>query len=152
MRILVDADATPAVIKEILFKTSNRLKLKVILVANQKMRIPKSDLIENIVVSSGFNVADDHIVDIVQEGDLVITSDIPLAERVINKNSFVFTPRGEILDDENIGERIAMRNLMEELRSGGIDSGGPPPFGKKDKEEFTRQLDKFLTRQLKSSQ
>lgn len=151
MKILVDADACPGVVKEILFKVSKRLSLPVILVANQKMRTPTSKLIENIVVSSGFNVADDHIVEICDSGDLVITSDIPLAERVINKSGFVFTPRGDILDEENIGERIAMRNLMEELRSGGIDSGGPPSFSKKDKEEFTRQLDKFLTKRLKSS-
>ena len=149
MKILVDADATPGVIKEILFKTSTRLNIKTILVANQKMRIPNSEFIENIVVSSGFNVADDHIVEIANEGDLVITADIPLAERVIKKNGFVLTPRGDVLDDDNIGERIAMRNLMEDLRSGGIDSGGPPPFTKKDKEEFTRQLDKFLTKQLR---
>lgn len=149
MKILVDADATPGLVKKILFKTSNRLKIKLIFVANQKMRIPKSELIENIVVSSGFNVADDHIVEIVNPGDLVITADIPLAERVIKKNGFVLSPRGETLDDDNIGERIAMRNLMEELRSGGINSVGPQAFTKKDKEEFARQLDKLLTKQLK---
>ena len=148
MRILVDADATPAVVKEILFKTSSRLSIKTILVANQKIRIPKSELIENIVVSSGFNEADNHIVEIVEKGDFVITADIPLAERVINKNGFVLTPRGEVLDEENIGERIAIRNLMEELRSGGVETGGPPSFDKKSKEEFARQLDKFLTRHL----
>ena len=151
MKILVDADATPVAIKEILFKTAKRLSLKTILVANQKMRVPSSELIESIVVESGFNVADDYIVEIAIESDLVITSDIPLAERIIQKNGFVITPRGEILDEDNIGERIAMRNLMEELRSGGVESGGPAPFTKKDKEEFARQLDKFLTKQLKST-
>lgn len=149
MKILVDADATPVAIKEILFKTSKRLNLPIVLVANQRMRIPKFDLIENIVVEAGFNVADDHIVDICEIGDLVITSDIPLADRIVKKDGFVITPRGEVLDEENIGERIALRNLMEDLRSGGVETGGPSSFTKKDKIEFAQQLDKFLTKQLK---
>ena len=150
MKLLVDADACPGPVKAILYKTSERLNLKVILVANQNMRIPKSNLIELIIVSPGFNEADNHIVEITEPGDLIITSDIPLAERIIRKHGLVLTPRGKILNEENIGERIALRNLMEELRSGGIDSGGPSSFSQKDKQEFSRQLDKLLTRQLKS--
>ncbi len=149
MKILVDADATPKEVKEILFKTSKRLKLNLILVANQKMKTPKSELIKSIVVAQGFDEADNYIVEILEKGDLVISADIPLADRIIEKNGFVLTPRGNILDEDNIGEKVAMRNLMEELRSGGMESGGPPPFNKKDKVKFSRELDKFLTKQLK---
>ncbi|RLD11952.1 YaiI/YqxD family protein [candidate division KSB1 bacterium] len=148
MRILVDADACPAVVKEILFKTSKRLKLHVILVANQFMRTPASEYISNVVVAEGPDEADDRIVDIVQPDDLVVTADIPLADRVIKKGAVVLDPRGTLLTTENIGERLATRNLKAELRTWGIDSGGPASYGSREKQEFANQLDRFLTRVL----
>ncbi len=149
MRILVDADACPVVVKEILYKTSKRLNIEVILVANQRMRIPVSELVRIIVVSEGPDEADNHIVEIMEAGDLIISADIPLADRVVRKDGVVLDPRGEFLTEENIGERLAMRDLMEKLRSGGMETGGPNTYGKKDKQEFANQLDRYLTRVLK---
>jgi len=149
MKILVDADACPGVVKEILYRTSKRLKLVVILVANKYMRFPQSDLIKFILVKEGPDEADNHIVEITDSGDLIISADIPLADRVIKKGGIVLDPRGIFLDEENIGQRLAMRNLMDDLRSGGMETGGPNSYGIKDKQKFANQLDRFLTRVLK---
>lgn len=149
MKVIVDADACPRVVKELLFRTSERLNVELILVANQKMAVPESDFIKSIVVAEGPDIADDHIVEIMQAGDLIISSDIPLADRVIKKKGFVLEPRGSFLTQENIGQRLATRDLLEELRSGGMQTGGPDGYGKKEKQEFSNQLDKFLTRALK---
>lgn len=146
MKILVDADACPGVVKEILYKTSKRLKLTLILVANQYMRFPQSDQIQLIVVNEGPDEADNHIVEIMKSGDLIISADIPLADRVIHKEGFVLDPRGVFLTKENIGQRLAMRNLMYDLRSGGMDTGGPSSYGNKDKQKFANELDRFLTK------
>ncbi len=151
MRILVDADACPGAVKEILYKTSKRLKLELIFVANQYMRLPKSELIRNIIVAEGPDEADNHIVEIMKSSDLIISADIPLADRVIKKNGVVLDPRGIFLTEENIGQRLGMRNLMDYLRSGGMETGGPDSYGNKDKQEFANQLDRFLTRVLKNS-
>ena len=151
MRIIVDADACPWAVKEILYKTSKRLNLELILVANQYMRIPESELICSIVVAEGPDEADNHIVEIMEAGDLIISADIPLADRVVKKDGVVLDPRGTFLTNDNIGQRLAVRNLMDELRSGGMDTGGPSAYSNKEKQEFANQLDRFLTRILKNS-
>jgi uncharacterized protein YaiI (UPF0178 family) len=150
MRIIVDADACPGPVKEILYKTSERRELDLILVANRYMRIKDSERISCVVVAAGPDVADDHIVEILEAGDLVISADIPLADRVIKKAGVVLDPRGTFLTKENIGHRLAMRNLMDDLRSGGMETGGPASYGKREKQEFANQLDRFLTRALKA--
>ncbi len=149
MKILVDADACPAVVKEILYKTSRRLKLEIILVANQFMRTPSTEQIKSIIVAEGPDEADDRIVDLMQPGDLIITADIPLADRVIKKGGVVLDPRGDLLSEENIGERLAMRNLLDELRTTGLQTGGPGSYGAREKQAFANQLDRFLTRMMK---
>ncbi len=150
MKILVDADACPVAVKDILIKTSKRLDLQLIFVANQFMRLPKSDLIQCIVVPNEPDKADDHICDIMQADDLVISADIPLADRVIKKDGVVLDPRGSLLTKDNIGERLSMRNLMDELRSSGIETGGPRSYGKRERQDFVNQLDRFLTKVLKN--
>ena len=148
MQIWVDADACPRVIKEILFRFADRLKVSVILMANSALRTPPSPYVTAIQVSAGFNVADNHIVQKVQPGDLVITADIPLAAEVIKKGGSALNPRGELYTEDNVYEYLSMRNLMQELRSGGEISGGPPPFSIKDRQAFANQLNRFLTRQV----
>ncbi|BCS88497.1 YaiI/YqxD family protein [Pseudodesulfovibrio sediminis] len=149
MRIWVDADACPNVVKEIIFKAAARCEVRVTLVANIPLRVPTSPLFDSIVVSEGFDEADKEIARQVQPGDLVITADIPLADAIVAKGATGLNPRGELYTEENIKGLLRMRNLMEELRSGDMVHGGPPPFGPKDKQGFTNQLDKFLTRNAK---
>lgn len=149
MHIWVDADACPNIIKEVLFKTALRREITMTLVANAMISVPPSPLIDTIRVSAGFDVADDEIARLVQPGDLVITADIPLADKIVDKEATGLNPRGELYTEDNIKGLLRMRNLMEELRSGGMVSGGPAPIGPKDKQEFTNQLDRFLTRNTK---
>ena len=145
MKILIDADACPRPVKEILFRASERLKIRLILVANQPMAAPASDLISSETVGAGFDIADDRIVELVVEGDLVVTADIPLASRVIGKNGRALNPRGELYTKDSIREKLVMRNLMSELRDGGlIEGGGPAPFAQKDTLRFAQSLDRFL--------
>lgn len=146
MKIYVDADAMPVVIREILFRAAERTEIPVILVANVPIRIPASSLISCVVVPSGPDEADDRIVQMVAAGDMVITSDIPLASRVIDKGGLVTDSRGLLYSQDNIRERLAMRNFMEDLRSSGIDTGGPSAFSPKDRQAFANQLDRILTR------
>ena len=146
MQIWVDADACPGVIKEIIFRAAERRQIQTTLVANQMLRTPPSKFIRAIQVPSGFDVADAHIVEQVQPGDLVITADIPLASLVIGRGGHALNPRGEMYTTANIRERLAMRNFMEELRSAGVDTGGPAAFGQADRQAFANQLDRFLTR------
>ena len=146
MRIWVDGDACPAVIKDILFRAAIRTKIPLTLVANQPMHIPRSDLISILTVPSGLNVADEKIVELLDPGDLVITADIPLAAHVVNKGGTALDPRGELYTDENIGERLTMRNLMDELRGGGMVGGGPAPFSGNDRQAFANQLDRILAK------
>ncbi|MGL1934274.1 MAG: YaiI/YqxD family protein [Fibrobacterales bacterium] len=146
MKIYVDADACPKPVKEILYRVSDKRALKLVLVANSYMRVPLSTLIESIVVSAGADEADDKIVELVEEGDVVITADIPLADRIIKKKGIVLDPRGELLDDNNIGQRLGVRNLLDELRTEGMDTGGPSAYGPKDKQKFANQLDRLLTK------
>lgn len=151
MQIWVDADACPKGIKEILYRAAERQKTLLILVSNQPLRIPASPYINVIRVSSGFNVADDKIVQQIKSDDLVITADIPLAAAVVEKGAYALNPRGEFYTLENIHERLAVRNLMNELRSNGIDTGGPSTFNQSDHQAFANQLDKFFYKSLKAS-
>jgi uncharacterized protein YaiI (UPF0178 family) len=149
MQIWIDADACPKPIKEILFRAADRVKTSLVLVANQPMQVPPSAYIRSMVVASGMDVADATIVELLQPGDLVITADIPLAAQVVDKGGHALNPRGELYDADNIRERLAMRDLMDELRGSGIDTGGPPPFNKQDRTAFANQLDRFLASQIK---
>lgn len=146
MKIWVDADATPVVIKDILFRAAERTGIHLTLVANQPMRIPKSSLIDFILVEAGFDVADNEIVRRLSPGDLVITADIPMAADVIEKGGSALDPRGEMYSPDTIRSRLNMRDFMETLRSGGVVTGGPPALGPSDKKAFAGELDKFLTR------
>lgn len=146
MRIWVDADACPNVIKDILFRLAERKQLSLTLVANQFLTVPPSKVIRVVQVSGGFDVADNYIVEHIQEDDLVITADIPLAAEVIAKHAHALNPRGELYTKENIKERLAMRDFMEEMRSAGQVLGGPSPLGQRDKQEFANALDRFLAK------
>ena len=146
MQIWVDADACPREIKELLFRAATRRKVNVTLVANQQMHTPKSDYIDIIVVPAGMDVADRRILERVAPGDLVITSDIPLAADVVAKGGQALNSRGELYTDRNVGERLAVRNMLDELRAGGQITGGPPNFSAKDKQAFANQLDRWLTK------
>jgi len=147
MQIWVDADACPKVIKEILFRVAERAKIIVTLVANQSLIIPPSEYIKSIRVSSGFDVADNYIVQQTEKGDLVITADIPLAAEVIEKGGHALNPRGELYSTETIKQKLVMRDLMDELRgTGEIMGGGPAPLNQRDRREFANQLDRFIAR------
>ena len=144
MHVWIDADACPGQVKEIIFRMSDRTGLSVTLVANQSIAVPKSELIECIVVAHGADVADSHIVDQMSAGDLVVTADIPLAARVVEKGGTAIDVRGETLDKATIGSRLAMRDLMESMRSSGMETRGPKPFGQKDVQAFANALDRIL--------
>jgi hypothetical protein len=146
MHIWVDADACPAVIKEILFRAARRTGLPLTLVANHPMRIPPAPRIHFLQVAAGPDVADNEIVKRLQPGDLVITADIPLAAQAIEKGAYALDPRGELYSVDNIRERLTMRNFMDELRSSGIDTGGPAALNQKDRQAFANRLDRFLAR------
>ena len=146
MKIWVDADACPVVIKEILFRAAERTGVELTLVANQPVRIPPSRHIRFIQVAAGFDVADDEIVKRLEAGDLVITADIPLAAEAIEKGAHALNPRGELYSVDNIRARLNMRDFMDTLRSSGIDTGGPPALGQGDRKTFANHLDKILTR------
>ncbi len=146
MQVWVDADACPGEIKELLFRAAKRRKVKVTLVANQKIRTPVSEYVDCIVVKLGLNVADQRIVELLEPGDLVVTADIPLAADVVAKGGQALNPRGELYSDDNIGERLAVRNMLDELRGVEEITGGPPSFNAKDKQAFANQFDRWLTK------
>ncbi|MBY0517311.1 MAG: YaiI/YqxD family protein [Bacteriovoracaceae bacterium] len=146
MRIWIDADACPKVIKEVIFKVSDRLKIPVTLVANSQMFIPPSPRINLIQVPKGADVADQYIVNHCEASDLVVTADIPLADFIVKKGATATNPRGELYTEENISERLSVRDFMKELRDSGVETGGPSIFGPKDKESFTNSLNKILTK------
>ncbi len=146
MQIWVDADACPGVIKEIIYRAAERRQIQTTLVANQMLRTPPSKFIRAIQVPSGFDVADRHIVEQVAAGDLVVTADIPLASLVIGRGAHALNPRGELYTTATIQERLSMRNFMEELRSAGVETGGPSSFSQADRQAFGNQLDRFLAR------
>jgi uncharacterized protein YaiI (UPF0178 family) len=145
-RIWVDADACPRVIKDILYRVADRAEIEVVLVANQALATPPSRFIRSVQVSGGFDVADNHIVQRSQAGDLVITADIPLAAELVEKGARVLSPRGERYTRENIGQRLNMRDFMDTMRASGLDSGGPPPLSNADRKAFADQLDRLVAR------
>jgi len=146
MKIWVDADACPVVIKEILFRAAERTGVQLTLVANQPVRIPPSRCIKFLQVASGFDVADNEIVKRLESGDLVITSDIPLAADVIEKGGYALSPRGELYSTENIRARLNVRDFMDTLRASGINTGGPPVLSKSDRKSFADHLDSLLAK------
>jgi uncharacterized protein len=146
MQILVDADACPNIIKEILFRVALRAKIQLTLVANQTLRTPPSPYIRSVQVPQGFDVADNSIAQQVECGDLVITADIPLAAQVLARGGHALNPRGEFYSRENIEEHLTMRNFMDGLRSSGAQTGGPPALSHSDRQAFTNQLDRFLAK------
>ena len=143
-QIWVDADASPKVIKEILYKACERTKTNMILVANQLLETPRSRYIRSVQVASGFDVADNYIVENSNKGDIVITQDIPLAAELVAKGCVVLNPRGERYTKENIRQRLNMRDFMDSLRSSGVQTGGPDAFSKKDRMTFANALDSVL--------
>jgi uncharacterized protein len=150
MHIYIDADACPQGIKDAIYKICRRLKLPLILVANQYMSIPQCELFSFIQVGAGADVADARIVELVVAGDLVVTQDIPLADLIVQKDAFAISPRGVLFTDANIKERLSVRDFMTELRSFGVETDGPAPFTDKDRQNFTNQVDRFLTKQLRN--
>jgi len=150
MRIWVDADACPGPIKEMLFRAAVRTQTRLTLVANQIMRVPKSEWIDSVLVPEGPDVADERIVELLEPGDLVITADIPLASNVVAKGGVALNPRGELYTEANIGECLAVRDLMTELRGAGEVTGGPAGFNAKDKQAFANQLDRWLSAQRRT--
>ncbi len=144
MHIWVDADACPAVIKDILFRAAERVACPLTLVANQGLRTPPSRYIRSVQVPQGFDVADHYIHQQVTAHDLVITADVPLAALVVDKGAVALNPRGEAYTAETIRQRLSMRNFMEELRSSGIQTGGPAPLNQADRQAFANALDKWL--------
>lgn len=146
MQIWIDADACPTVIKDIVFRAAERLEISTTLVANRMLRTPPSRFIRAVQVPAGFDVADRHIVDQVEPGDLVITADIPLAAAVLERDAHALNPRGEMYSAANIAERLSMRNFLEELRGSGVQTGGPAAFSAGDRQAFGAALDRFLAR------
>lgn len=151
MKIWVDADACPVMIKEILYKAAERTQLQLTLVANNHFRIPKSSCIAFLKVPHGQDVADNKIAEKLEPGDLVITGDIPLAARVVEKGGLALNPRGEIYSEENIKERLSTRDFLDSLRSCGVETGGPPGLSPRDKQAFANSLDQLLNKYRNNS-
>lgn len=149
MKIWIDADACPRVIKEIIFRASERLEVEVCLVANKPLTKHNSRFVTSVVVPEGFDVADDYIAEHATPQDLVITADIPLAARVVEMGGVALDPRGELYTEENVGERLSVRDLMQELRGEGLVQGGPGQFGLVDRQRFASSFDRTLTRLIK---
>ncbi|WP_279143340.1 YaiI/YqxD family protein [Photobacterium phosphoreum] len=149
MKIWVDADACPNVVKEILFRAADRAKINVTLVANQYIRTPPSPFLRSIQVEQGFDVADNYIVQECEVGDLVITADIPLADELITKGAHALNPRGELYTKDTIKQRLQMRDFMETMRSSGVQTGGPSALTQADRQNFANKLDAFLAKNHK---
>ena len=148
MKLLIDGDALPNLLKPILLKQIEKHGIETYVIANKRIFLGASEYVEYIVVDAGADVADDRIVEMLSEGDLVITADIPLADRVIAKEAHAIDHRGELYSKENIKQYLAMRNLMEKIRESGELTGGPKPFTKKDAEHFANQFNAFLQKYL----
>jgi hypothetical protein len=146
MKIWVDADACPKVIKEILFRVADRTKTELTFVANQWLQVPRSDFINIVQVERGPDVADDEIAARCAPGDLIVTADIPLAARVVEKGALALDPRGKLYDAENIKQILSMRDFMDSLRGSGIETGGPDGFGQRERQNFANLLDRILAR------
>lgn len=151
MKIWVDADACPGVIKDILFRAAARTGMSLTLVANQPVRVPRSPNISMVQVGAGFDVADNEIVKRLEAGDLVITADIPLAAEAVEKGAYALNPRGELYTSDNVRARLNMRDFMDTLRSSGVDTGGPPALNKRDRQAFANQLDALLARATRAT-
>ncbi|AHM75237.1 YaiI/YqxD family protein [Yersinia hibernica] len=150
MQIWVDADACPNVIKDVLFRAADRTSIMVTLVANQPLKTPPSKFIRTLQVASGFDVADNEIVQRVEKNDLVITADIPLAAEVIEKGGIALNPRGERYTPDTIRERLNMRDFMDTMRASGIQTGGPNTLNQRDRQQFANELDKWLQQARKA--
>jgi len=144
MQIWIDADACPRPVKEIVFRASRRLAIPVVLVADRPVRTPASKLVTSVVVERGEDNADTWIVESLQAGDLVITADVPLAARAVERGATCINPRGELYTEENVRSSLSVRDFMAELRDSGIETGGPPPFGPKDVQRMANALDRIL--------
>jgi uncharacterized protein YaiI (UPF0178 family) len=151
IRLWVDADACPRVIKEVLYRAAERERVLLTLVANQPLKTPPSRFIKSLKVAAGFDVADNEIVKLAEAGDLVITADIPLAAEVIEKGGHALNPRGEMYTADTIRQKLTMRDLMDELRGSGVNTGGPPAISQRDRQSFANELDRFLTRSKQKS-
>lgn len=143
--IWIDADACPKAVKEMVFKASLRLNIRIVLVANSYQNIPYSSLIQLIVVDKGFDAADLHIIDKVESYDIVVTADIPLAAKVLKRKAIALNPRGEIYTENTIGSILSMRDFLKEFRDAGSITDGPPPFGTKDLQQFANSLNKLIS-------
>jgi hypothetical protein len=150
-KVWIDADACPKIIKELVFAASQRVGFKVSMVANSYMFVPPSALIELIKVDQGADVADSFIVENLSENDLIITADIPLAALVVEKGALAINPRGEPYTEDNVSERLSMRDFMKDLRDSGMVTGGPAPFGPKDKEKFANSFNKIITSKVRKN-
>lgn len=146
MKVMVDADAFPSLLNDILLRAVQRAGVSLVFVSNKPLKFERSPIISCVVVPEGPDVADDRIVELIRSGDLAITADIPLADRVIAKGARVISPRGDIYTEENIKDRLALRNLMNQLRDNGLITGGPKAFGKKDRQAFANQLNNLLSK------
>ncbi len=144
-RIWIDADAVPRAVKEVLVRASQRRGVALVFVANAWQHLPLSSRVSLVVVEAGPDVADDHIVEHCEAGDLVVSADVPLAARAVEAGALVLQPHGRLLDADNVGEHLAMRDLKTELRDAGEVTGGPPPFGQAEKQRFANALDRWIT-------
>ena len=151
MTIWIDADAAPKAVKEIVFRAAIKRRVTVVLVANSFMQTPRFRWISAVRVGAGLDVADDYIAEHCERGDLVITADIPLAAQVVDKGAIVLRFRGQVLDAANVKQRLAMRDLMDDLRGCGVTTGGPPPFGPLDRQRFANSLDRYISGSLRVS-
>jgi uncharacterized protein YaiI (UPF0178 family) len=151
MQIWVDADACPAVIKEILFRAAERTGVTMTLVANKPLRLPTAPNLRFLQVPPGFDAADKRIVELMQPGDLVVTADVPLAAAAIEKGGVALNPRGELYTTENVRERLSMRNFMDELRGSGVNTGGPAALSQRERQLFANQLDRLLAKRAKGT-
>lgn len=151
MKIWVDADACPGPVRDVLLRASQRLRVAIVFVANKRLTLPRHELISTVQVGAGADVADAHIAKAAQMGDLAVTQDIPLAAALVAKGVVAIDPRGELFDDENIAERLSVRNFMQELRESGVTTGGPAGFSARDTQQFASTLDRELTRLSKAS-
>ena len=149
MKIWVDADACPGPVRDVLLRASQRLKVPTVFVANKRLTLPRSELVSTVQVGAGADVADSHIAASAQAGDLAVTQDIPLAALLVPKGVVVIDPRGELFSEENIAERLSVRNFMQELRESGVTTGGPSGFSAQDKQRFAAALDRELSRLLR---
>jgi hypothetical protein len=150
MKIWVDADACPGPVRDILLRAAQRLGVSTVFVANKRLSLPRSELVSTVQVGAGLDVADSYIAASAQEGDLTVTQDIPLAALLVPKGVVVIDPRGELFSEENIAERLSVRNFMQDLRDSGVMTGGPGGFSAQDRQQFAATLDRELTRLLRS--